>query len=338
MENGMQQRAETEKGVLDLLVERYAGLGRGKRRVADFIFRDPVRAAFMTAAELGEKSGASEATAIRLAADLGFAGFPQMQRALGQGLAREGFQELPGAGQEGEGTQTASLNAAEEEGSGAPSPGDDPGAMLRYTLLADAQRIRDTLTAVDPQAFALALELLDSARRIYVVGLRESGVLAKMMARSLRMIYDGVCLLDGGSENDLLEQVMRISGEDVIVAISFPRYSIRTVKVLEYASSRSAGIITLTDSVHSPVNLYASCSLQAVCGMGSFLESMTAPLSLINAIVCALAARHEDEVLRSMRTVERAAGEHQMLGNEEMDYFEGSIELRPFGPSQGGGA
>ena len=324
MENSMEERTEMERSVTDLLVERYASLGRGKRKVADFIFRDPARAAFMTAAELGESSGASEATAIRLAADLGFDGYPQLQKALGRELAAAAL----GARGKSEKPPEALAEA----------PGDAASAnMLQYTLLADAQRIRDTLESVDPQAFSLALELLDSARRIYLIGLRESAVLARMMNRYLRLIYDDVILLDGGAENDLLEQAGRISSEDVIFACSFPRYSIRTLKVLEFASSRSAGIITLTDDVHSPVNLYSSCSLTAVCGMGSFMESMTAPLSLINAIVCALAERHRDEVLSTMRTIEAAAGEHQMIGNEDMDYFEGSVELRPFGPSREGG-
>src|SRR5699024_10522569 len=157
------------------------------------------------------------------------------------------------------------------------------------------------------------------ARNIYVVGIRSCAPLASFMSFYLNLIFDNVRLLTTSSSSEIFEQMIHISEEDVIVGISFPRYSMRTLKALEFANNRKARVITLTDSVHSPMNLYSSCNLIARSDMASIVDSLVAPLSVINALVVALSMRKQKEVVERLESLEKIWDEYQVYNNDEID-------------------
>lgn len=219
----------------------------------------------------------------------------------------------------------------ERENSGCPGKGKKRGTkILRKVMKSDMERIYDTLQNIDGQAFEQALEILEHARKIYIVGLRNSAPLASYLHMSLKMIYEDVILVQSSSEHELLEQMIYITGKDAVVGISFPRYSMRTLKLLEFASSRQASVITLTDSVHSPLNLYSSCNLTAASDMASVVDSMVAPMSVINAMVTALCMKHRKKVMKHLKDVEQTLGDYQIFGNDDINLLEERMELHPF--------
>lgn len=199
--------------------------------------------------------------------------------------------------------------------------------ILKKVMKSDMERIGDTLQNIDGQAFEQALDILEHARKIYIVGLRNSAPLAAYLHLSLKMVYEDVILVQSNSEHELLEQMVHLNGRDAVVGISFPRYSMRTLKMLEFASSRQAAVITLTDSVHSPLNLYSSCNLTAACDMASVVDSMVAPMSVVNAIVTALCMKHKKKVMKYLETVEQTLGDYQIFGNDEIDLLEERVEF-----------
>ena len=160
--------------------------------------------------------------------------------------------------------------------------------ILASVLQSDIEKIKLTLANMDQNAFELAVDTILNAKRIYVVGIRSCAPLANFLSFYLNLIFDNVTSVHTNSSSEIFEQLIRIGAEDVIIGISFPRYSMRTLKALEFASNRKAKVITLTDSVHSPMTLYSSCNLIARSDMASIVDSLVAPLSVVNALVVAL--------------------------------------------------
>ncbi len=193
--------------------------------------------------------------------------------------------------------------------------------ILETVLKSDMERIKNTLEHIDEHAFDLAVDILLSARHIYVLGIRSCAPLAEFLAFYLNMMFDDVRLLHTSSSSELLEQMVHIGREDVMIGISFPRYSIRTLKAMELANNRSARVITLTDSVHSPMNLYSSCNLIAKSDMSSILDSLTAPMSVINALLLAVCMKKQDEVVKRLELLEQVWEEYQINGNDEINYM-----------------
>ena len=200
--------------------------------------------------------------------------------------------------------------------------------VLESVLKSDMERLKGTLQKIDEHVFELAAETILSARRIYVIGIRSCAPLAQFLAFYLNYIFDNVILLHTNSSSELFEQMVRISREDVIIGISFPRYSLRTLKALEFANNRSAKVITLTDSVHSPMNLYSSCNLIAESDMSSIADSLVAPLSVINALIVALCMRRQEEVAKMLETLEQVWDEYQVYENDEIDYIDDKLKMR----------
>ena len=171
---------------------------------------------------------------------------------------------------------------------------------------------------IDQNAFETAVDTILNARKIYIVGIRSCATLANFLGFYLNLIRDNVVSVDTNSSSEIFEQIIRITEEDVIIGISFPRYSMRTLKALEFANNRGAKIITLTDSVHSPMNLYSSCSLIARSDMASIVDSLVAPLSVINALVVALCMKKQDEVVDTLGTLEQIWDEYQVYSSDEL--------------------
>ena len=160
------------------------------------------------------------------------------------------------------------------------------------------------------------------------MGIRSCAPLAGFLAFYLNMMFDDVRLLSTNSSSELFEQMVRISKDDVIIGISFPRYSMRTLKAMEFANNRSAKVITLTDSVHSPMNLYSSCNLIAKSDMASIVDSLVAPLSVINALIVALCMKKQGEVVNTLEMLEDIWDEYQVYENDEINYIDDSMKMR----------
>ena len=280
--------------------ERYSTMSRGQKLLATYITDNYDKAVFLTAARLGEAVGVSESTVVRFAAQLGYKGYPQFQRALEE-MVR--------------GRLDAVSRIEVTYGRISRS------RVLDSVLKSDMEKIKDTCEKIDQNAFEMAVETILTARRIYVIGIRSCAPLAAFLAFYLNYIFDRVILLHTNSSSEIFEQMVRISREDVIIGISFPRYSIRTLKAMELANNRSARVITLTDSVHSPMNLYSSCNLIAKSDMSSVLDSLTAPMSVINALLLAVCMKKQGEVAETLELLEQVWEEYQVNGNDEINYM-----------------
>ena len=284
--------------LLGRINHQYQSFSKGQKKLASYILDNYDKAAFLTAAKLGETVGVSESTVVRFAIHLGYKGYPEFQKVLEE-LVRN---------------KLNSIQRMEVTYGKVPQ-----SEILDTVLHSDIDKIKLTLEGIDHQAFELAIELLLSARNIYVVGIRSCAPLASFMSFDLNLIFDNVRLLTTSSSSEIFEQMIHIGEEDVIVGISFPRYSMRTLKALEFANNRKAKVITLTDSVHSPMNLYSSCNLIARSDMASIVDSLVAPLSVINALVVALSMRKQKEVVERLESLEKIWDEYQVYNNDEID-------------------
>lgn len=293
--------------LLSKINKQYQSFSKGQKKLAAYIKENYDKAAFMTAAKLGETVGVSESTVVRFAIYLGYKGYPEFQRELEE-LVR---------------TKLNSIQRMEVTYGKVPQ-----SEILDTVLHSDIDKIKMTLEAVDHEAFELAVETILKARNIYIVGIRSCAPLAEFLAFYLNLIFDSVRLLNTNSSSELFEQMIRIGSEDVIIGISFPRYSMRTLKALEFANNRNAKVITLTDSIHSPMNLYSSCNLIARSDMASIVDSLVAPLSVVNALVVALSMRKQKEVVATLESLEKIWDEYQVYNKDEINLADNhEIEL-----------
>lgn len=293
--------------LMNRINERYAALSKGQKRIAAYITDNYDKAVFCTAAKLGEVVGVSESTVVRFATHLGYKGYPQFQQAMAE-LVRgklDSVQQM----------ENVYGRISQSE-------------ILTTVLESDANRIQETLKSIDEHAFDMAVDAILHARHIYVIGIRSCAPLAEFLAFYLNMMFDNVRQVQTSSASELIEQMFYIGREDVVIGISFPRYSLRVLKAMEFANNRSARVITLTDSVHSPMNLYSSCNLVAQSDMSSIVDSLTAPLSVINALIMAICMKRRKKVLRNLEQLERLWDEYQVCGNDEIDYIGDSIRIR----------
>lgn len=293
--------------LINRINERYGSLSKGQKVLAAYITDNYDKAVFLTAARLGEVVGVSESTVVRFATHLGYKGYPEFQRALEE-LVRN------------------KLNSVQrmEDTYGRISQ----SKILETVLSSDAERIRDTLESIDEHAFDMAVDTILHAKNIYVIGIRSCAALSEFLAFYLNLMFENVHLLHTSSSSEVFEQMVRIGKKDVIIGISFPRYSMRTLKALEFANNRSAKVITITDSVHSPMNLYSSCNLIAKSDMASIVDSLVAPLSVINALIMALCMKKQGEVVKSLEMLENIWEEYQVYGSDEINYIDDSMKMR----------
>ena len=197
--------------------------------------------------------------------------------------------------------------------------------IIDEVLSSDICRIQNTMENIDRDAFKNAVETIVKGKRIYILGIRSYAPLAEFLAFYLNMVCDNVVLVKTSSASEIFEQLIHIGEKDVIIGISFPRYSMRTLKALEFASHRQAKVITLTDDVHSPINLYSSCCLIARSEMVSVADSLVAPLSVINALVTALFMKRKKDVLENLETLDALWDDYQVYQRDEMNLIEDKI-------------
>ncbi|MFP3152839.1 MurR/RpiR family transcriptional regulator [Lachnospiraceae bacterium ZAX-1] len=291
--------------------EKYSGLSKGQKLLATYITDNYDKAVFLTAAKLGKTVGISESTVVRFAMNLGYQGYPEFQKALEE-LVRNKLNSI-------QRMEVAYGRISQSK-------------ILETVLLADIEKIKCTLDEVDEHAFELAVNTILNAKHIYIIGIRSCAPLASFLAFYLNLMFEGVKLLHTNSSSELFEQMVRINGEDVIIGISFPRYSMRTLKAMEFANNRSAKVISLTDSVHSPMNLYSSCNLIAKSDMASIVDSLVAPLSVINALIVALCMKKQGEVAQTLDMLENLWDECQFSGKDEINYIDDTMKMRYTNP------
>ena len=309
-----QERVEavmrTNNELLNKIDEKYSRLSKGQKKLADYIRQEYDKAAFLTAARMGDVVGVSESTVVRFAMTLGYKGYPEFQKALEE-LVR---------------TKLNSIQRMEVT-YGRISQGE----ILASVLQSDIEKIKLTMGSVDQDAFEMSVDTILNARRIYVIGIRSCAPLASFLSYYLHLICEDVTLINSNTSSEIFEQMIRVGKEDAVIGISFPRYSMRTLKALEFASNRSAKVITLTDSVHSPINLYSSCNLIARSDMASIVDSLVAPLSVVNALVVALCMKKQKEVVSTLEMLEQIWDEYEVYSKDELNMVTDKVEFHNLG-------
>lgn len=292
--------------LMNRINERYSALSKGQKMIAAYITDYYDKAVFLTAAKLGEEVGVSESTVVRFAMQLGYKGYPQFQQALAEmvRVKLDSVQQM----------ENVYGRISQSE-------------ILTTVLTSDAKRIQETLEMIDEHAFDMAVDAMLKAKHIYVIGIRSCAPLAEFLVFYLNMMFDNVRLVHTNSSSELFEQMMYIGRDDVIVGISFPRYSMRVLKAMEFANNRNARVITLTDSVHSPMNLYSSCNLVAQSDMSSIVDSLAAPLSVINALIMAVCMKRQKKVVQNLEMIEQLWEEYQVYSSDEIDYIGDSVRM-----------
>ena len=292
--------------LLQKLDEKYVKFSKGQKKLADFIRNEYDKAAFMTAAKMGEEVGVSESTVVRFAMALGYEGYPEFQKALGEVVRNR-------------------LNSIQRMEVTYGRIGQ--GEILTSVLQSDIEKIKMTMSAIDHTAFEMAVDTLIHAKRIYVIGIRSCAPLASFLGFYLNLICENVTVINANGASEIFEQLIRINEDDAIIGISFPRYSMRTLKALEFASNRKAKVITLTDSIHSPITLYSSCNLIARSDMASIVDSLVAPLSVVNALVVAMCMKNQKEVIGTLETLEQIWDEYQVYSKDELNMVSEPVEF-----------
>ena len=294
------------QNILEALNGKIPDLSKNHKKIARYIIENIDEAAFLTAAEIGKKLDISESTVVRFATALGYAGFPAFQRELSFYL-RNRLKEVNKIDIKSEISHSA---------------------IIDYVMQSDCEKIKSSLEDVNSEVFDTAVSLIKNAGCVYVVGIRTAAPLADIFEFYLRMVVDRVVKVTTNSSSEIFEQMVRIGKDDVIIGISFPRYSMRTLKAMEFANNRNAKVITLTDSVHSPMNLYSSCNLIADSDMASIVDSLVAPLSVINALIVALCMKNRKKVAKTLEMLEDIWDEYQVYESDEINYIDDSIKMR----------
>ena len=267
--------------MIDRLNQSGKRLSKGHRKIAQYIVEHYDKAVFMTASRLGESVGVSESTVVRFASAMGYEGYPQLQRSL---------QELV--------SHRLTANQRFEM-----STEIDPHAALPFVLKSDMQNLRATLEHMDEDVFEDVVKRLLSAKSIYVMGLRSAAPLAQFMGYYLNYIFDNVHLVSSGA-TDVFEEISKLKENDVLVGISFPRYSTRTLEAMRFAKRCGAQVVAITDGPMSPLADMADATLTARTDMASFVDSLAAPLSLINALLVALGLHRKEALKEHFRQLE----------------------------------
>ena len=271
------------RDILTVIQENMSTFSKGQKRIANYILESYDKAAFMTASRLGKTVSVSESTVVRFAAELGYDGYPSMQRSL-QKMIRNRL------------TSVQRIEVSNDR------IGDQD--LLSSVLQSDIEKIRLTLEEVDRQSFDRAVDAIVSARKIYIMGVRSSASLATFLSFYFNLIFDNVISVAANTASEVFETMLRVGAEDVVIGVSFPRYSSRTVQAMNFARDRGATTIAITDSEASPLAPISNYTLKARSDMAFFVDSLVAPLSLVNALLVAVSRKKNDDLAHTFQTLE----------------------------------
>lgn len=276
--------------------EGFPGFSKGQKLIANYIMEHYDKAAFMTAAKLGNEVGVSESTVVRFATELGFDGYPQLQKALREIIK----------------SKLTSAQRLEVSSSQI-----DANNVMKSVIQSDINKLRATLEEADEENFNAAVEAILNANRIYILGVRSSAALASFLGFYFNLIFENVRLVHTTSVSEMFEQIVNARKGDVVIGISFPRYSRRTAKALEFVSRQGATVIAITDNSASPLVQYADYCLFARSDMASFVDSLVAPLSLINALIVAIGLKRKEQVHSVLEKLEKIWTEYQIYESDD---------------------
>ncbi len=281
--------------ILQRMEAKASSFSKGQRRLADYITNNYDIAAYLTASKLGKEAGVSESTVVRFAYQLDYDGYPELQKAI-QVIVKTNSNSM----------QRMSLSSKRYQEKG----------VLKSILTTDMERLKDTIHfGIDEAEFNKAVNLINDSRRVYILGARSAAYLAGLLGYYFKMLFDKVIVVETASTSETLEQISNIGEKDVLIGVSFPRYSKRTIRALQYASNHGADTIALTDNVHSPIAEYADSILVAKTDVMTIVDSMVGPLSIVNALVSALALLRKEEVEKRLMAREELWNEYDDVYN-----------------------
>jgi DNA-binding MurR/RpiR family transcriptional regulator len=281
---------DNKQDLMRTIQMKFPRLSKGQKLIAEYILKHYDKAAFMTAAKLGTSVGVSESTVVRFANELGFSGYPKLQKAL-QELIKTRLTTV-------QRIELSNDYISEE-------------TALKGVLKSDMENIRATLEKINHKNFEEVIDSIFKAKKIYIIGLRSSTALAEFLGFYLNLILDNVKVVGYGI-SDIFEQMINISEDDLLIGIGFPRYSARTIEALNFAQSRGTKVVALTDSLLSPLAAKADITLIAQSNMASFVDSLVAPMSVINALIIAVGLREKQKISATFNELETIWEEYQV--------------------------
>lgn len=284
------------KDILSLMNAQSKGFSKGQRLIARYITENYDKAAFMTAGKLGKTVGVSESTVVRFATELGYDGYPGMRKAM-QEMVRSRL------------TSVQRIAVAKDMLDGS--------NVLKRVMGSDIDKLQNTLDELDRESFEAAVSAIENAKNLYIVGMRSSTALASFMGFYMNFLKDNVRMIHDTTANEVYEQIMHIGPGDVYIGISFPRYSSSSLKAMKFAKSLGATVIALTDNSTSPFADVADIKLYAKSDMVSFLDSLVAPLSVINALIVSVAARKPETLDKTFGYLETLWSEYEVFTTEK---------------------
>lgn len=284
--------------ILTYIQENMSSFSKGQKLIANYILQSYDKAAFMTASKLGKTVNVSESTVVRFAAELGFDGYPSMQKTL-QEMIRNKLTAI-------QRVEVSKERIGNQD-------------VMTMVMQSDIEKIRMTLDETDQTSFNQAVAAIANAKRIYVLGVRSASVLATFISFYFRFMFDNLVSVDTSSISEVFEQIVHISADDVFIGLSFPRYSKRTIKAMQYAKDQGAKVVAITDSKVSPLTKIADVSLLAKSDMASFVDSLVAPLSLVNALIVAISREKAVHLESSLNRLESIWEEYDVYEKQGQD-------------------
>ena len=301
------------RDILTLIQSNMGTFSKGQKLIGRFILENYDKAAFMTAAKLGQTVRISESTVVRFAAELGFDGYPAMQRAL-QEMIRSKLTTVQRIEVSNDRLKLTTVQRIEVSND---RLGDHD--LLEKVVQSDIEKIRTSLEELSREEFSAIVEAIVKAKHIYILGVRSAAALSDFLAFYFNLIFDNVRQVHTTLASEMFEQMLRVGEGDVVIGISFPRYSTRTVRAMEFARDQGATVVALTDSAMSPLYDTANLRLLAKSDMASFVDSLVAPLSILNALIAAVGRKKEAEVTATFERLENIWDEYQVYEKVEYD-------------------
>ncbi len=277
--------------ILATIQENMPHFSKGQKLIANFILNSYDKAAFMTASKLGRTVNVSESTVVRFAAELGYDGYPSMQKAL-QEMIRNKLTSI-------QRIEVSKDRIGNQD-------------VLSMVMQSDIEKIRLTLEETERTTFNEAVQRIAGAKRLYILGIRSASALAEFLTYYFRFMFDDVICVETSAMSETFEQILHIKDGDVLIGLSFPRYSKRTVKAMRYAKDRGATAIAITDSKASPLAEIADVSLLAKSDMASFVDSLVAPLSLVTALIVSVSRIRSEKLEHNLSHLEQIWQEYDV--------------------------